>query len=110
MPQAEQLCDSIFLIHRGKKVLDGPLAEIRSSGDRGIQIDYDGDGSVLQQLEGVDRINDSGKQAEIFLKNGVDPQSLLAALVGKLTIRRFDLREPSLHEIFVRAVGGEVDE
>jgi ABC-2 type transport system ATP-binding protein len=110
MQQAEQLCDAIVLIHRGKKVLDGPLAQVRAASDAGVMIDYDGDGAVLRQLPGVTRINDSGKQAEIFLAEGVDPQSVLQALVGKLRIRRFDLREPSLHEIFVRAVGGESDE
>ena len=108
MPQAEQLCDFIVLVNRGKKVLDGPLGEVRSAGDHGIQIDYDGDGSVLKELRGVERINDSGKQAEIFLHSGVDPQDVLEQLVGRIVIRRFDLREPSLHEIFVRAVGGEV--
>jgi len=107
MEQAEKLCDSIFLIHKGRKVLDGPLAEIRSSGDHGIQIDYDGDGTVLRNLAGVERVNDSGKTAEIFLAEGHDPQEVLAQLVGKVRIRRFDLREPSLHEIFIRAVGGD---
>jgi ABC-2 type transport system ATP-binding protein len=110
MPQAEQICDSILLIHRGRKVLDGSLAQVKSAGDRGIQIDYDGDGALLRELAGVARINDSGKQAEIFLEEGIDPQAILAQLVGRLAIRRFDLREPSLHEVFVRAVGGESDE
>ncbi len=106
MEQAEKICDSIFLIHEGKKLLDGPLAEIKASGDHGVHVDYDGDGRVLRDLAGAERINDSGKHAEIFLADGTDPQEILAQLVGKLTIRRFDLREPSLHEIFVRAVGG----
>jgi ABC-2 type transport system ATP-binding protein len=110
MQQAEQLCDAIVLIHRGQKILDGPLAQVRAASDAGVMIDYDGDGAVLRQLPGVVRINDSGKQAEIFLADGVDPQDVLQALVGKLRIRRFDLREPSLHEIFVRAVGGESHE
>ncbi len=106
MEQAEKICDSIFLIHEGKKLLDGPLAEIKASGDHGVHVDYDGDGRVLRDLAGAERINDSGRRAEIFLADGTDPQEILAQLVGKLTIRRFDLREPSLHEIFVRAVGG----
>ncbi|HVS62220.1 MAG TPA: ATP-binding cassette domain-containing protein [Thermoanaerobaculia bacterium] len=110
MPQAEQLCDALLIVHRGKKVLDGTLSDIKSAGDRGILLDYDGDGAVLKQVPGVARVNDSGKQAEIFLDDGVDPQSVLEAVVGRLRVRRFDLREPSLHEVFVRAVGGEVDE
>ncbi len=110
MEHAEQICDFIFLINKGKKVLDGTLAEVKSGATHGIQIDYDGDGKLLRGIPGIDRINDAGKTAEIFLRNGHDPQEVLALLVGKLKIRRFDIREPSLHEIFFRAVGGKTDE
>lgn len=111
MQQAEQLCDSIFLIHRGEKILDGPLSSIKKNYDHGILLDYDGDGAILKELPGISRINDSGKQAEIYLEAGADPQAILSRIVeGNITVRRFDLREPSLHEIFVRAVGGETDE
>ena len=107
MEQAEQICDFIFLINKGKKVLDGTLAEVKSGHGGGIQIDYDGDGAFLGSLPGVQRVNDAGKTAELFLEDGVDPQSILKAAVERLTVRRFDLREPSLHEIFVRSVGGK---
>ena len=110
MEMAEKICDSILLIHRGKKIIDGALSDVKSQGDHGIQIDYDGDGAVLRSIAGVSRLNDSGKHAEIFLDPGVDPQDVLKALVGRLSIRRFDLREPSLHEVFVRAVGAKTDE
>ena len=110
MEQAEQICDFIFLIDRGRKVLDGPLSEVRSAEGIAIRLDYDGDGSVLTELEGVARVNDAGKSAEIVPDDGVDPQQILAQLVGRVRVRRFDLREPSLHEIFVRAVGGKSDE
>ena len=110
MQQAQDICDYIVLINKGQKVLDGRVADIRATGDFGIQIDYDGDSDVLRSLPGVRRLNDSGKHAEIFLERGVDPQDILRALVGKLRIQRFDIREPSLHEIFVRTVGGKTDE
>lgn len=109
MAQAEEICDFIFLINKGKKVLDGPLSEIKATGDRGIHLDYDGDGDFLRSLPGVTRVNDAGKSAELFVEDGVDPQQILAQIVGRLKVRRFDLREPSLHEIFFRAVGGKVD-
>ncbi len=110
MTQAEQLSDSIFLIHKGVKVLDGTLAAVKASGDHGILLDYDGDGTLLRHLPGVDRINDSGKQAEIYLEPETDPQDILKRLVElNLVVRRFDLREPSLHEIFVRTVGEPIE-
>lgn len=110
MAQAEQLCDALLLVNKGKKILDGPLAQIKKAEGLGIQLDYDGNSDVLRQIRGVRRLNDSGKNAEIFLNDGVDPQDVLTQLIGKVRIRRFDLREPSLHEIFVRAVGGKTDE
>lgn len=110
MEQAEQICDYIFLIHKGQKIIDGALSQIKTQSGYGIQLDYNGDGSVIKEFSGLRRINDAGKSAEIFLDDGIDPQKLLQFLVGKLDIRRFDLSEPSLHEIFVRAVGGQSDE
>ncbi|MEZ5965991.1 MAG: ATP-binding cassette domain-containing protein [Planctomycetota bacterium] len=110
MQQAQDICDYIVLINKGQKVLDGRMADVRGTGDFGIQIDYDGDSEVLRRLRGVRRLNDAGKNAEIFLEQGTDPQAVLQQLVGKIKILRFDIRQPSLHEIFVRAVGGKTDE
>ena len=109
MEQAEQICDFIFLINKGRKVIDGPLADVKRTGEQAVRLDYDGDGALLRELAGVIRVNDSGKSAELFLEAGYDPQEILKKLVGRLVIRRFDLREPSLNEIFIRAVGGKVD-
>ncbi len=106
MERAEQICDFVLLIHRGAKVLDGRLSDVKKSVGGAILIDYDGDGAIFRSIPGVSRINDSGKQVEIFVHDGVDPQTILAQLVGRVTIRRFETRQPSLHELFVRSVGG----
>jgi ABC-2 type transport system ATP-binding protein len=107
MEQAEQICDRLVLINRGRKVLEGSLAEVKRNSERSVIIDYEGDGSMLQRLPGIVRINDAGQHAELTLGPDTDPQAVLAALVGRLRLRRFDTREPSLHEIFVRAVTEE---
>jgi len=107
MEQAEQVCDYVLLIDRGRKVLDGALSEVKANSGRAIRLDYDGDGSGLSHLPGVARVNDAGKQAELFLAEGADPQAVLSGLVAAGTrVRRFDLTELSLHEIFIRSVGG----
>ena len=104
MEQAEQLCDRMMMIHKSQLAFEGTIAEVKHGLDRGIRIQYDGDGSVLKQLPGLDRLNDNNKAAEIFLEHGADPQDALRWLVDRLTIRSFDLSEPSLHEVFVRTV------
>jgi len=106
MAQAEQMCDYIMLINGGNKILDGSLAEVKGGKGSSVIIDYDGEGTDFGALPDVIRVNDSGKQVELTLAEGADHQALLSELVGKVAIRRFDTREPSLHEIFVRAVGG----
>ena len=107
MEQAEQICDSVLLIDNGIKVLDGSVADVRSAGGRAVRLDYDGDGSKLAMLPGVAGVSDAGKQAEIFLKEGADSQRFLSDLVESgIQVRRFDLTELSLHEIFIRTVNG----
>jgi len=107
MEQAQQICDGLILINHGRKLFDGTLSDIRRSSERTISIDYDGDGAILKDLPGVRRVNDAGRHAELSLTADADDQAILASLVGRLTIRRFDTREASLHEIFVRAVGDD---
>jgi ABC-2 type transport system ATP-binding protein len=104
MEQAERLCDEVMMIHKGELAFADTIANVKLGLDKGIQIEYDGDGSVLTEIPGLDRINDNNKAAEIFLKPGHAPQDALRWLVERLTIRSFDLSEPSLHEIFVRTV------
>jgi ABC-2 type transport system ATP-binding protein len=104
MEQAEQLCDAVMMIHKGRLQFAGPLGQIKQGRELGIQLDYDGDGRVLKQLPDAVRVNDHGKSAEIYLRPGADPQQALRWIVDRLTVRRFENRAPTLHEIFVRTV------
>jgi ABC-2 type transport system ATP-binding protein len=110
MEQAEQICDYIFLINKGKKVLNGPLSEIKAGAGKSIMIDYDGDDSSFSDLPGVERFHNAGKTVEFILEENSDPQAILEKLVKRVKIHRFDTSEKSLHEIFVSAVGGNSNE
>ena len=110
MEHAEQICDHVVLINKGRVLLDGPITQVRATGGNTVQLDYEGDGNVVQSIRGVTRVNDAGKHAEFVLAPGHDPDDILTQLVGKVKVRRFDTREASLHEIFVRSVGGDITE
>jgi ABC-2 type transport system ATP-binding protein len=102
MGVAERMCDFIFMIHRGRKVLDGTLEEIQDAhGSDTIRVRLDAVAS-LADLPGVEHITDFGKLQELQLASGADPQRILAALMERGTVRHFELTRPSLHEIFVR--------
>ena len=107
MEHAEQICDHVLLINKGRILIHGPITKVRATGGSTIQLDYDGDGAVLKTLTGVTRVNDAGKHAEFVLAPDHDADDLLKQIVGKVKVRRFDTREASLHEIFVRAVGSD---
>ncbi|NNF06408.1 MAG: ATP-binding cassette domain-containing protein [Candidatus Eisenbacteria bacterium] len=109
MDQAEKLCDSVVLINRGEIVIDGPLSEVKSSSvaEEAIIVEYDGSGDLISQNTRVARMNDFGKYMEVYLKPGSTPQEFLSDLVGKVSVRRFEVRHPTLNEIFIRSVRGE---
>ncbi len=109
MDTAEKLCKHIVLIDHGKVVLSGPLGQVKAGfGKNSLQIEFDGDGSFLGTVEGVASVDDFGQYSEIRLRAGADPQKVLEAAMGRLRIRRFELVAPTLHNIFIEAVGGEV--
>jgi ABC-2 type transport system ATP-binding protein len=103
MAVAERMCDFIFMIYRGRKVLDGTLEEIQDAhGSDTIRLRLDGNGAELTGLPGVDRVIDHGKLQELQLAPRADPQQILACVMARGRVRHFELARPSLHEIFVR--------
>jgi ABC-2 type transport system ATP-binding protein len=111
MSVAEQMCDFIFMIFKGRKVLDGTLTAIQDRyGSDTIRVRIDGDPAILHRLPGVERVNDHGQLQELRTSNGCDPQQVLAAIMAQARVRHFELARPSLHDIFVRIAGPEARE
>ncbi len=106
MGVAEKMCDTIFMIFRGKKVLDGTLEQIQDAyGEDTLRVRLGGDGASLDGLPGVVEMADFGRYSELRLDRDADPQSVLAALMDRGEVRLFELSRPSLHDIFVRIAG-----
>jgi ABC-2 type transport system ATP-binding protein len=111
MDMAERLCDTIFMIHRGKKVLDGTLAAIQSQfGEDTIRLrTADGD-AALADLPGVIRVNDQRHYKELRIRPEADPRAILVEVLKRTTVEHFELARPSLHDIFVRIAKPETQE
>lgn len=111
MAVAERMCDYIFMIFKGRKVLDGTLAAIQDQyGTDTIRVRIDGDPVILRQIPEVERVNDFGKLQEVRTRNGCDTQRILAAIMAQARVRHFELARPSLHDIFIRIAGPEAAE
>ena len=110
MEQAEKLCDNICLINKGKKVLNGPLFEVKSKfGKNTVVLEFDGNAEDLTGLPGIDKIYDYNKYVELKLEDGKSPHEVLESVIDKVKVNRFEFMEPSLHDIFVEMVGEKED-
>lgn len=104
MGVAEEMCDRIFMIYKGAKVLDGTLDEIRHDyGMDTIRVNVDGAGAgEMAGIAGVSGVRDLGQVQELRLNRGADEQQILAAVMQLGRVRRFEIAQPSLQDIFIR--------
>jgi ABC-2 type transport system ATP-binding protein len=111
MDVAEKICDYVCIIARGRKVLDGGLAEVkRVHGGTHVAVAFEDTAAGAEAMAALGDLvavaDDSGVFAELKLKPGVDPQTVLQRLMGtRARIRRFERIEPSLHRIFLDKAG-----
>jgi len=108
MEQVEKLCLGICLINKGRKLLEGPLTEVKKSyGHNAVTIRFEGDGTFLSEMPQVASANDYGSELFLRLKDGADPGEILQEAVGRIRVQKFVVSEPSIHDIFVEQVAGE---
>jgi len=109
MHQVEEMCQRILLVDRGKRVLYGPLADIRRRFTRNaVEVQIDGQ---LEQVDGVEHITRRDGHYRLLLQEGVRPRDLLKRLVQRpdVTVEAFEEVKTSLDEIFVEVVERDLE-
>jgi ABC-2 type transport system ATP-binding protein len=108
MAMAERMCDYIFMIYKGKKVLDGTLEHIQDLyGNDTLQIQSEMGAEALKGIKGIENVRNFGKLQEIRLEEGMDAQVILVELLKKTRISKFEITKPSLNDIFIRIAAPE---
>lgn len=103
MEQAEKLCDHICMISGGIKVLDGLMNEVKANyGRNSIHLEIIGDGSFIKNIEGVKSVIDFNNYKELLMEENADSNKILKELVEKVQVRKFDIVDPSLYDIFIQ--------
>jgi len=111
MSVAEKMCDFIFMIFKGQKVLDGTLVSIQDKyGSDTLRIRTEAGRSSIENLDGVDKITDFGKLQELRIHSGSDHQKILAEIMSRTKVYSFELAKPTLYDIFLRIAGPEAEE
>ncbi len=105
MELAEKLCDHICLINNGNVVIDGDLKKMkRSQREDAYLIEADSIG-FLHDLDEVEVLEENSSAFKIKL---TDKKHSMTNLLNKInkrsSIRRFEMVEPSLHDIFIKII------
>jgi len=106
MNQVERMCDRILLINEGRRVLYGPLEEIKARyAQHAVLVRCQG---PLDSLVGARRIEERERDRLIVLEDDVSPQDILRQLVElEVPVQRFEVATPPLEEIFIQVVEGK---
>ncbi len=116
MPQAEEICEHVVMVHKGRKVLDDSLPGIRSRFDpRSVQfepLDSGADTGMLATLEDVEDVTDGERGLEILLRSGSDPAASMRRIMAAVPAARIELSRPRLEDVFIGLVsdGGSADD
>ncbi|TLS38041.1 ABC transporter ATP-binding protein [Pseudalkalibacillus caeni] len=110
MEHVEELCEHLCILHKGKPVVAGSLKEVkRSFGKKNVFIDAEFDLSFLSEVEGVVKFKRTARGAIIQINDESVSQRLFQQLSGKGFVRKFELEEPSLNDIFIEKVGASYE-
>lgn len=102
MHVAEQMCDTVFMIFQGRKVLDGTLAEIQENYLLGkLKVRLAGGLAVPGNLPGITSVEDGRADHVLRLAADADPQVILQRLAAVAPVEHFEIVRPTLHDIFV---------
>ena len=114
MAHAEELCQQIVMIHRGRKVLDEPMTGLRRQFDRRRirfePLDAQADLMSLGTLPGVERVRLTDEGCEIGLSAGTDPAAAIRSIAAQIPPARIELARIRLEDVFIRIVGAEMAE
>jgi len=106
MEVAEKICDDICLVNRSRKVLEGSIREVKRGFSRNaVALRLVGGETVLQDDKLIAHVQRHSDGVEVLMAEGASPQTLLKELIAAdATIERFEMIEPSLHDIFIEKV------
>ena len=107
MEQVEEICEKIVLVNKGRKILDGNLAQLKTDFKEHIfRVGFD-DAPQIQDNNVFRIVSAKDNSAIVKINEGFHPSSALAELLKQRTaINSFNEILPTLNEIFIKQVEG----
>lgn len=111
MNNVEELCEDLIMLKKGRPVLQGSLKEIkRSYGMKSIRIHADYDLTFINDVHGVLALEKIKDGAVVKVESERVGEDIFKLIAEKGFVRKFEMEEPSLHDIFIDKVGGDANE
>ncbi|MFD2673647.1 ABC transporter ATP-binding protein [Marinicrinis sediminis] len=111
MEHVEELCKNISILHQSNTVLQGNIREIKSRFPKEkVWIRTVQPVQGLEQIAGVEQVREMENGCEIKITRPEAAQHILTQAMQQTTVEKFEIKEPTLNEIFIKSVGGNADE
>lgn len=106
MEHVEELCRNITILHRSNEVVKGSVKEIKSRFPKEkVMLVTSKEVTGLEQISGVRKIHHYENGIEIEIANENVAQSILQHALSQAEVQHFQVKEPTLNEIFIKTVG-----
>ncbi|MFD1177412.1 ABC transporter ATP-binding protein [Paenibacillus puldeungensis] len=106
MEHVEELCRNITILHRSNTVLQGNLKEIKKRYPREEVLLYTAsEVAGLEQIEDVKKVERQERGYSIRISNVAAAQTILRKAMEVTEVEHFEIKEPTLNEIFIKEVG-----
>lgn len=113
MQHAERLCDKVVLLARGQKAFEGTVDEAKATTRRFLELEGEIAEDAAKALPGVVAVETLRADGPVrvlkaeLAAGGRGQEALKAAFLNGLDVRRFELREPTLHDAFIGLTGDD---
>jgi len=105
MEQVEKLCESFCLINKGSSILQGNVQEIKKRYTSNLfRLQFEGNGEFIDQLTNIEVIQKQESSVTVRLESAVIQKEFLVKAIDAVEVKRFELIEPTLHDIFIKVV------
>lgn len=102
MNMVEEMCDRLFMIHKGHKVLAGTVEEVKKVyANYKCTIRGANGAAMLEEIPHVQRVEQKGDVSVLYLDSHVHPARWLKQLPEELAVQELSIDRVSLHEIFI---------
>ncbi|WP_141499952.1 ABC transporter ATP-binding protein [Paenibacillus luteus] len=111
MEHVEELCRNITILHRSNVVLKGNLKDIKKQFPKErVLLNTPKEVTGLERINGVTNVIRHEYGYEIGIANEAAGADILRHALTQTDITRFEIKEPTLNEIFIKTVGGDSHE